>query len=193
MKQEITIWQPSKKKMKHEYPELNKIEEFKDLKDYQLKFCWYYVNPTSPLVRESKIDPSITLEKRRKKAVEVALQGQNENIFNAYRDGKWGEEIEEALKRMASTKVRDRVVARRLFNQAYKNMEAIIGMDEDSVRALNMTEKKSYMSMSLEFMKSMDDIIEKREQAYGVKLKAKKDDKETQDISIERIIKNSQE
>lgn len=193
--EEIYIWKPSSKKMVDEYPELSRIEEFKDLSDYQLRFCWYYVNPTSDYVKKAKLDKSYTVKARLNDAIKEALLDKGDATIKAYKEKKWGEKVDLALKRMASTKVRDRYIARKLFNKAYLNMEAIVGMDIEEVRELNMNEKKSYMSMSLDFMKNMDDIIEKREQAYGVKIENKdsKDKKESQDISIESIIKNSEE
>lgn len=178
-----------------EYPELSRIEEFKDLSDYQLKFCWYYVNPTSDFVKKAKLDKGYTVNDRLKDSVAIALKDKSEAIKKSYRDKKWGENVDQAIKRMASTKVRDRYIARKLFNKAYLNMEAIIGMDIQAIDELNMNEKKSYMSMSLDFMKNMDDIIEKREQAYGVKIESKdaKGKPDAKNISIESIIKNSEE
>lgn len=193
--EEIYIWKPSSKKMMDEYPELSRIDEFKDLSDYQLRFCWYYVNPTSPYVVKAKLDRAYTVKARLNDSIKETLLDKGDTLIKSYKEKKWGDKVDNALKRMASTKVRDRYIARKLFNKAYLNMEAIIGMEKDEVRELNMNEKKSYMSMSLDFMKNMDDIIEKREQAYGVKIEKKDSDNKDggQNISIESIIKNSEE
>lgn len=188
---EIVIWQPSDKQMMAEYPALGKIEEFKELEDYQLKFCWYYANPTSPFVKHSKSNKSYTVSQRRKDSVEKAMTNASEKMRQSYIKGEWGDKVEEALKRMANTKLRDRLVAKRLFDSGYKNIEIIINRSPEEISGMEMKDQKIYMSMFMEFTKSMDEIIEKREQGYGVKIKVKEKEKSEDNISIENIIKNS--
>jgi len=48
VEENVTLFKPTKKGMKAEYPELRSDPAYADISNAELKFAWYYANPTSP-------------------------------------------------------------------------------------------------------------------------------------------------
>lgn len=166
----IKIFEPTGRSMKQEYPELNDIEEFRDLSDEQLRFAWFVGNPTSPTA-EDKADT------RMRKALDskfgATLSGKQKK---KYMVGKLPDELKAAVIRMELIEPSYRLSARLTTEEIYKNLNKIVYLESTTLQVMSMAEKKQYSETALKIGTEMPRLVETLERGFGVKTDSGKDD-----------------
>ena len=162
-----TIFEPSAKDMKLDYPELVKYKEFAELKNRELKFCWYVGNRTSPITSYPK-------SKRIKKAVELSYGSRLNAIAKRLLDGEIPENILTAIERMASFNPSTRLQAKFNVEYIFDKMQKLILISDDEMKAMDGDEKKKYADLIIKVSSEMSSMVELLERGFGVKTRETK-------------------
>lgn len=163
------IFAPSTKDYRIEYPELNEIDEFQELSDSELKFCWWYACKSSPILDRESSDRCII-------AAEKAFPKNNRigDTYKRLRDGNFDPIISAALKRMSSFDEEKRNKAAKMIKQILNNYETLIEVEKEQLEIMEFSEKKAYVEMTKNITDVLPRIIEQTERNFGVSQKAKK-------------------
>lgn len=189
---EIKLFQPSEetgKFLKQQYPELNEFEEFRVLRDYELKFVWYFANPTSPVSGTSdKIERAMY-------SVEYAFgEGISESERRKYLSCKFNDKLKGAIKVMSGFIPDYRLRAKISVEHVFKNIEAILHLDEDKRMMMDVGKMKQYSEMAMKIVSELPGMISIMERGFGIvempkKKKEEKRIKEEPILSMEDKIK----
>jgi len=160
------LFMPTAKSMKAQYTELRSIPEFEELTNTQLKYVWYYANPTSPLN-----DPSLGLTDLEK--IESAIHesyGINvaADIKKKFLDKKWDAKIAKAISRMKKFDVNVRTKAKGIADAIFQNMEKMIKAGEDILEGDDYGKKKSYIDLVMKIKDNLPDLVKIKEQGFGL-------------------------
>lgn len=158
-----SVFKPSSKMMKIEYPELAEMSEFESLNDNELKFVWYYANPTSPYVDDNNEPRKIG--KCLSKAFGGLLSTEAEN---RYRSQNFPDKVRIAIDRMKNINVDARQMAKRSAKKVFDNLNRMIDIPEEDWAEMTYENKKSYVALSLKITESLPDLVSTLEQGFGV-------------------------
>lgn len=126
------IFDPQNCKPEHyriHYPELSRIKEYNDLTSRELIFCWWFANPTSPLVIQD-----MTEQERVKKAVDKAFGGVvDDEELEKYLSLDFDDKIRIAVERMSKNDITTRSLGLDMVNTMFNNYKTIVesGFDKD--------------------------------------------------------------
>jgi hypothetical protein len=157
--------------LRKEYPELNTIDEFKELKTAEMYFVWLYACPTSPLANTDLI-----LANRRQRAVRAAFidqstntvrVGYSEELYNQYMAGVYSEEVNMAIRRMEMFNPNIRYKAKILAETTLNNFMEFVNKDVSEI--VETDERKKYVDMCDKILDALPKLIEKVETGYGIK------------------------
>lgn len=166
--QDIVLFEPSKRDMFIDYPELKEYEAFRKISKSDMKFVWYVSNRTSPIIREPK-------RKRIKMACELAYDARklnvNERVKKMHDEGLLPEEIIEAIEVMASFNPSFRMRAKLLTEHNFNMIQSLVYIPEVERAAMDLEDKKKYADLILKTTAAVDNMIGNMESGYGVKLK----------------------
>jgi hypothetical protein len=158
----VKIFEPSEKMMKLEYPELQDITEFESLDDAELKFVWYYANPTSPYATDSN-------EARKISQCLKAFGGTlSDEAENRYRSLNFPDKVKTAIDRMSKINVDARSSAKNTVQKVFDNLNRMINIPDSDWAEMTYESKKSYVALSLKVTESLPALVEKMEQGFGV-------------------------
>jgi hypothetical protein len=175
---------------KSEYPELNQIEQFRALRDKELKLVWYLSCPSSPLVEKFGTD----LKKKLPELFGVIFKNKFEqNFVNQFPDNI-PENILVAMERMSKLDVSTRGQAKEMVDDIFSNYKTILSLPADSFKdSQGNTDYNKYISVRKLIRAELSDIIKQKEEGFGIKDKGKKvNDNEGQD-SMSEFHKNYKE
>jgi hypothetical protein len=159
---------PEGKFMRQEHPELAEFKEFKELRDYQLRFVWYFANPTSPIIDLPEPDRAV-------KAVEYAFyEGISDPEKRKYTRCKFDESIRAAIKVMAGFNPTVRLKAKIDIEFIFKTIEKLIHVDDDDIRVMSLEDKKRYAELSMKVVRGMPEMISIMERGFGISDPVKK-------------------
>lgn len=159
---ETYVFRPTDKELKVEYPELAEIAEFIDLDDRELRFVWYFSNPTSPIAGKSmkpKLIESINLGFAGK-----IEEGERLKLVN----GKIPDHLKAAIERMKLVSVSIRTQAKIYLNQAFENIQKLIHIDPEVLEGLDFSQKKHYIDLMLKVQDELPKLVDKLERGFSV-------------------------
>ena len=176
---DVTLFQPSSKEMRLEYPELANIDEFKMLTDKQLKFVWWFANPTSPLVDDSSISKEANERKRVALAlIKSKLQGDlSLPDQEAYAKLHIPEQVRIAIHKMQSFVPSIRMHGKIMQEKIFENYNRIVNVDVP-IGATN-DQKKEYIDIAKIVSAEVPKLIGEIEDAYGIKMKRRDEEKKS--------------
>jgi hypothetical protein len=182
----FTIFEPSKKDLKVEYPELSKVEEFGMLSNKELLFVWLYSNKSSSYEKYSK-NPSIKVKMCLKDAFDQKLDAEKRK---RYENLEFEDKLKEAMARMRSFNPSLRMKNKLMLDKVYRNLELMASMDEEEeiIKGLPIEQKKQYADFAAKIISTLDDITDKLENAYGVRVKKQTNNKSEQDVPLMDIV-----
>jgi len=159
---EIYVFKPSEKELKEEYPELAKIAEFIDLTDKELRFVWYYSNPTSPIAGKSR-------KTRLIESVNMGFSGKIEDDLRLRLvNGKIPDHLQAAIERMELVSVSVRTQAKNYLNQAFDNIQKLIHIDPAVLEGMDYSQKKHYLELMLKIQDELPKLVDKIERGFSV-------------------------
>ncbi len=149
--------------MLQEYPELKEKPELNSLRDYELRFVWYFANPTSPII-------DCTMSDRAVKAVQFAFldDAVSEAERNTFITGKFTDKIRAAINVMKAFNPQVRMRAKMNAEHIFRNIEKIIHVDKVKMKMMGFADKKQYAEMSMKVMAQMPELINIMERGFGV-------------------------
>jgi len=179
----IQLFPQTDKDLRHEYEELGEIEEFRILSQREMNFVWYFANSSSPYYVLPEKD-------RLMKCLELMKGELTDEKLEAYYDMRFPKNVASAIDRMRKFDPKLRIQAKAITIKIFNNIKRIVNINPDSI--VDMEEKKKYVSMSLDIMKSMPDLVRQLEMGFGVREKKKKSDSSTADQSTWDAIMNEE-
>lgn len=155
------------KDLRVEYEELGSVEEFKELTNKEMSFVWYYANQTSPYAQLPSKDRVL-------KCLEILKDELSSEQLEEYYALNFPSHIDLAIEVMARFNPRLRSQAKDINETIFRNVKRIVSVNPDELT--DMKEKKEYIAISMDVIKSMPELINQLEQGFGVRTKGKKKD-----------------
>lgn len=175
----VKLFEPSEEWF-DDYPELAEIKEFRNVSEPVLRTIWYLYNKTSPLYKEEKnkisraVNMGFALEDL-KESNEEQLR-----VINLAQDEKWeGEELA-AVERMKRFSVKVRTRFYFMLGTMISNLERIV---ESGELAKDVAEGKNYALLVQSVVGSMDKLLVKMENGFGVKVEEEESEPKPFDIN----------
>jgi hypothetical protein len=162
-----------------EYPELAKMEEFKDLDPKQVRFCWLVGNRTSPIFNMDRP------ERIRRALVTVWGQHYEKNptikhIVEADTADGLPEEILKAIHKMNTFSPSYRLKAKLMDEYIFETLNELIVVAPSELSMMDVDDKKKYADLAMKVSSGLGEMVERIESAYGVKAVERKTKKEIQ-------------
>lgn len=176
---EITIFDPRGipvDKYKQAYPELNRIIEFQNLTPKQLRFVWWYSNPTSPLV----LNESIAFKRATRAYYKVWGDAVNDQKNrDALCSLRFADNLRVAVEKMATFDVSTRHKANLIADKIFSDCEKIANLTPEDFGEI--TESGSYnnidyvkfLSTKSLALKMLPELLKTKEEGFSVKEKTK--------------------
>lgn len=163
------------KDMLTEYPELRTIDAFSSLSNAELVFVWLLANRTSPLAPDN--------EKNRLKATTKALTWSKlDKLVDAqtlalYSRQQFPQKLISALAKMSNFNPSIRMKAKMISEKMLTNIEKMVDVAEEEFEQMTLDDKNKYASFVKNVTNTLDELIVSNEDAYGVKVIKKREDK----------------
>lgn len=187
---QVKVFEPTKNLMLQEYPELATISEFRSLSEFDLRFVWYYANPTSPL---AYIDISNGTDDTTKllKATDAAAQGLDDvdkKKIKKFVAGYFTEDVKVAIKRMMLFNPNVRMRAKFNVDQIFRNIERLTHISEDQYLIMEQSDRKAYVDLGTKVVSSMEMMVAIMERGFGIKEEVKEKPSEEVEEHTDNII-----
>lgn len=162
-----------------EYPDLAKVEEFKDLDPQKVRFCWLVGNRTSPIFEMDRNDRIRTALK--------LVWGENfdklptpKDIAEAKSSDDLPDEILKAIYKMNTFSPSYRLKAKLMAEYIFEALNELIVINPRDKAAMDIDDKKKYADLAIKVSSELNGMVERIESGYGVKTIDKKTKKEIQ-------------
>jgi hypothetical protein len=165
--------------LKKDYPELSKIEEFKDLDPNKVKFCWLVGNRTSPIFnmeRWERIRTALKLVWGNTWKKNPTIKG----ISEAKNVDELPEEILKGIHKMNIFNPSLRLKGKLMNEYIFETLNELIVLSEVEKSNMDVDDKKKYADLAIKVSSELGDMIERIEGSYGVKVLERKTKKEIQ-------------
>lgn len=164
-KRDYDLFPLTGKDLRTEYPELSQVEEFKSLSSKEMAFVYLYANESSPYFAMKERDRII-------KCLEVIKNDLSGQQMDDYFNLNFPANISSSIERMKKFNAHVREQAKEITDKIFKNIKKIISLDPEQM--IDMNEKARYVSMSMDVIKNMPELIHQIENGYGIRTKNKK-------------------
>jgi hypothetical protein len=179
----ISLFEPTERDMKLDYPELAQIEEFEELTARDLKFVWYVGNRTSPLA---------TLKSgiRVKESYKLVYEGYNreKDLQAQLRKGEIPVKFKDAIARMSKFVPSVRLRAKLDTEYIFEAMQGLIFVSPSERANMEGEDKKDYQALLSKISKDLPDLVSKIENGYGTKIVYKDNRKAEIKVNIKDVL-----
>ena len=179
----LSLFEPTERDMKLDYPELADIEEFKDLTPRDVKFCWYVGNRTSPL---ATLKPAIRVSQ----AYKTSYEGYNRDkeVQAQLKKGEIPNNFKDAITRMSKFVPTVRLRAKLDTEYIFEAMQSLIFVSPEDRSEMTGEDKKDYQMLLSKISKDLPALIEKIEYGYGIKVVYKENRKAEIKVNISDVL-----
>src|ERR1700748_130986 len=154
------------------YPELGNESAFKDLRNDDLLFVWYYANASSP------IDPDLSDSVRAGMSAEIAFK-KNKDKIKKFSALSFDEDIKKAIERMRKYSPEARAIAKRIAQTTLNNYLKLVDINIDDFQSINKdgiketdwSGRNHYVNSAAKINEVMPDLLDQIEGGYGVETK----------------------
>lgn len=182
---DIVLFEPSKRDMLIDYPELSKYDVFTKLSKSDMKFIWYISNRTSPIIKEPKL-------RRIKMACELVYDKKridsNERVSKIYKEQVLPEDMVEAIEVMASFNPSFRMQAKLLNEHNFNMIKSLSYISEDERMNMDLKDKKDFADLIIKTTTALGGMISNMETGYGIKVKKEASEKFELKANVSDII-----
>lgn len=156
------------------YPELRTIPEFTNISVGELKFVWWYANPTSPLVKKEH-NPANRSNKAYCK-VWTPVQGDRDEVrFTNFSALRFTEPVRMAIEMMSKLDYTTRYRAKQIVDKTFKKYEELSDLTPSNFAdEKGVPDYVKYANVLKMVVTSMSDLIRIKEQGFGIVDKNKK-------------------
>lgn len=169
--------------LRREYEELANIDEFKDLKVKELRFCWLVGNRTSPIFK---------MERSRKirRALEICYGKSYDKRpdLKELSNGEIPEHILRGIKKMNTFNPEFRLKAKLMAEYIFETLNELIILDPSEIASMDIDDKKKYADLVVKVSSELQGMVDKLESSYGAITVDKKTNEKVK-VSIEDIMK----
>ena len=167
--EEIKLFVPTTKDLRQEYSELLSVPEFTQLTQKEMNFVWGFANKTSTF-------SAIKNEKDRVlKCLHYIADEISGKQVEDYSNLNFPLHISTAIERMSRFDPYLRTQAKNLTEVIFENIKKVVNQDPAEIK--DMDDKKKYIALSLDVLKSMPELIRQLENGYGItEVKTKKEE-----------------
>jgi hypothetical protein len=169
---DITLFEPTGRDMKLDYPELGNITEFHDLSFREMRLCWMIGNRTSPIANYSTM-------KRVRAACEQVYKKQSRNkewVVDMMENGTIPEKLKKGISRMASFRPSVRLRAKLMDEYMFDQLNGLIHVSEEDKRAMDTDEKKKYADLLIKVSSELPSLVTRMESGYGINVSDENED-----------------
>lgn len=179
----ISLFEPTDRDMKLDYPELASVEEFKELSARDLKFVWFVGNRTSPLA-------TLKTKLRVKTAYETVYEGykRDKGLQSQLKEGIIPGKFKDAITRMSQFIPTVRLKAKLETEYIFDAMQNLIFVSAAERTAMAGEDKKDYQALLSKISKDLPDLVSKIENGYGIKVVHKDNRKAEVMINIKDVL-----
>ncbi len=177
----MTVFERTGRDMKDEYPELGEIEEFADLRNREIKLCWYIANRTSSIAKLNKKD---RIEKALRFCYGDAIDRPD---LQKIKLGKFPDKIIAGMKRMATFNPSIRLRAKYYIEYAFDKLSELIAITEKTMVSMDSDERKKYADLLFKMASEMPEMVKLQERGFGIKVRDPKKKKTVVSASISEV------
>lgn len=174
--------------LREDYPELKKIKEFANLDGQDLKFVWFYANPTSPIARKHKKNKLLRVKLAMANAYGNDFEDKDPKKFREFRDHNFPNTILVAIDKMRTFSLSYRSHARVAMEKAYGNILSIAETPLDKIE--DISDKKNYTNTVKEISNVIPKILSQLESGFGIRDVENGDDEEEDDTLMNQVLEN---
>ena len=142
------------------YPELKSIPEFEQLTEPEMKYVFYMYNHSSPFVKCNRAD-------RHMKSLDMSFN--NGNTDKRFPIANIPDYIEQAGDVMSKVNIGVRTQADNMVRQMFSNFSKITNVDEVTLAAMDLDDKKRYVEMVVKATEALPVMISSMEQGFGTR------------------------
>lgn len=183
------LFKPQAGKLKQIYPELKENKKFNDILSDEFLFVWYFACASSP------IDPELPDMMRAKTAAAEAIKDFDKR--KKFANLEFPEKIKEAIDEMKKYNPDVRMVAKRIIQTTFNNLEkmtqinedSFIKIDKDGVKTTDWAGRKQYVDSVSKISETLPSLIAQMEHGFGYL--DSKSDKESGKKSIDKFHENN--
>lgn len=165
---DIVLFEPSKRDMLIDYPELAGYDAFTKISKADMKFVWYISNRTSPIIKEPKL-------KRIKMACELCYDKKridtNERIKKIYEEQVLPSDMIDAIDTMSSFSPSFRMEAKLLNEHNFNMIKSLSYISESERQDMDLKDKKDFADLIIKTTTALGGMISNMETGYGIKVK----------------------
>lgn len=162
------LFKPQAGKLRQIYPELKANKKFEDIPNDEFLFVWYYA------CQSSLIDPSLPDTIRAKTAAAEALKDQEKK--KRFSNLEFPEKIKEAIEEMKKYNPDVRMVAKRIIQTTFNNLEKLTNVSDDSFtyvdadgqKRTDWTGRKQYVDSVAKISETLPGLIAQMEHGFGI-------------------------
>lgn len=163
------LFKPQAGKLRQIYPELKANKKFEDIPNDELLFVWYYA------CQSSTIDPELTDMIRATTAASITFKDAPEKK-RKFIDLEFSEKIKEAIEEMKKYNPDARMVAKRIIQKTFNNLEKLTNVDDDSFTWLDdegqkktdWAGRKAYVDSVAKITETLPGLIAQMEHGFGI-------------------------
>jgi hypothetical protein len=170
MEQELPkiLFKPQAGKLRQIYPELKANKKFEDIPNDEFLFVWYYACLSSP------IDPGLPDAIRARTAAAEALKDHDKK--RKFSSLEFPEKIKEAIEEMKKYNPDVRMLAKRIIQTTFNNLEKLTNVDTDSFtyedaegkKRTDWTGRKQYVDSVAKISETLPSLIAQMEHGFGI-------------------------
>lgn len=173
MEDEVQLFPPGKNDMRVDYPELSEVEEFALLDSKELRFVWYYSNPTSEYNQGN-----MNRKEKIVKCVNAAFGNRIEpDVRSEYESGNFPPQVRQAMAVMAEYRPEIRQDGKTVLEQIYGNWKKIVKVEPEDFNKMTMNDKQQYVYTTAKISESIEKIVRQMEEGLGMRQRMRKDEK----------------
>lgn len=162
------LFKPQAGKLRQIYPELKANKKFEDIPNDEFLFVWYYA------CQSSLIDPEIPDAIRARTAAAEALKDTDKK--RRFSNLEFPEKIKEAIQEMKKYNPDVRMVAKRIIQTTFNNLEKLTNVDTDSFvyedaegkKRTDWTGRKQYVDSVAKISETLPGLIAQMEHGFGI-------------------------
>lgn len=162
------LFKPQAGKLRQIYPELKANKKFEDIPNDEFLFVWYYACASSP------INPEMPDVIRARTAAAEALKDADKK--KRFSNLEFPEKIKEAIQEMMKYNPDARMVAKRIIQTTFNNLEKMTNVDEDAFtyqdadgkKRTDWTGRKQYVDSVAKISETLPGLIEQMEHGFGI-------------------------
>jgi hypothetical protein len=172
------LFEPTALRFSTEYPELEKVEEFKPLSESDYRFVWSMGNITSPFFEKKPEIAKINA------CIKYAYYGKDalgKSQILRYEKGLFEDNIKVAIDKMREFSPTKRQKGKDMLNKIFNSFEKIVNMSDDMVENPDLHQK--YIDNAVKITEALPDLIRKAEEGFGFKQRImRKNEKEATEL-----------